>query len=1196
MLRLISLELAGFKSFADRTRLEFPEGITAVIGPNGCGKSNLADAIGFVLGIQTAKDLRGQRMEDFIFGGTKRRKSSGLAEVTVRFRRTGEAPVALDGVELQGDEIDITHKLYRSGESVYLVNQRRCRLMDIHRFLEEAGLGFSGYAMIAQGKIESFLAARPLERRGLLEEAARISGYKARRRNAEVKLELAQQNLLRVNDILVEVERQLRSLARQAAKTRSYRRVREEFREVQKLRLKLEADRIGSRLRDRLGALLEARTEERRLGGLVEEQELTSHRLGDLRAELEVRAQDLQDRNAETTLQLDRTRGAIRYAEQQLEQTTRARQSEATERDGIRSALANLESEAARCESELACLGVEQAAAAHLQADLQLRVDAARAELEQSDRGLEETRSRLVALVGETASLHNQSEQSRARLHQVQADRLRVQQGLDRLRDRLAVLATQLEELRRAEGEGKSRLADSRQLVVDLKAEVVRLSSELQELRERETSLNSQHVAVRERLQSLQELETSRAHYSEGVKKVLSHLNRSRTVQTSGTLADAVETSPEFERLVEEFLDEELECILVDSLDEALRGVSEVRSLKSGKCSFMSLISTNGFGKSLPHRSGPALPGLEEGVYGRLGDLLKMKPDVQAAFVRVFPQQSEAIVVSDLERAMVLAHSHPETTFLTLAGESLQPRGLVAATAASGNKLGLLGLKRQLRELQVRAEKHLAAASEAREARAAKEELLRETRLCLEKAQEALYRLEKEVLNLAHGIEQAESDQRRQEREAAAHDVDLNRLAEEEVALAERVEVLGQDLGKASEAKERIEAELAEGRTRVAQHREQLAAAQVELNGAVSQLRLREERRQSLDSTLHRIQRQIVEADTRLRSSLAKDSAAEQRAAELTAEVERRQREVLEQAAETESLSASLTSIREEMATRRKEAQELDAILDRLRVQLTGVRSVCSEIEVERARLETQQQHLEEYSQEQLQAPLAEALAGVEATGEDPREIDTKYENLRQRLEAFGPINMTALTEYQEAEARQKFLAEQKADLEKSIADTTQAIQELNRRSRAQFVETFNQVNRNFQEVFKKLFGGGECGMQLLDEDDVLECGIDLYAQPPGKKLQNVMLLSGGEKALTVFALLVGIFMHRPSRFCVLDEVDAPLDDANVQRFAHLVREMSHDTQFIVVTHNKRTMEHAHAMYGVTMEEAGISKVVSAKF
>ncbi len=1196
MLRLTSLELVGFKSFAERTRLEFPAGITAVIGPNGCGKSNLADAIGFVLGLHTAKELRGEKMEDFIFGGTRKRRPSGLAEVTVRFQRTGEAPLVLEGVELQGDELEITRRLYRSGESVYLVNQRRCRLMDIHRFMEEAGLGYSGYALIAQGRIESFLASRPLERRALLEEAAQIGGYKARRRQAEIKLELAQQNLLRVNDILTEVERQLRSLRRQAARARQYRKVREEFRRVQKLKFRLEADRLEESLNRVLSALNGFGAQEREFRQQVEAGEGRVRQLGDERTQLESLVQQLQDESSELALRLDRSRNGIRFAAQQIEQTEQARAAEIRERAHLVEALSIQRQEAERFGAELEALKGEEQAASEQQRTAQAQLETVRRALAEAENLLEEERARLVAAAADAASFRNQAEQIRLRLQRLENDRRRLLEQRGGLRDGLRKL-----ELVAAE---KRATLESRRIDLEKEAgelhrfrgEEEKLTRELAGLREEEAGIRHQLVALQERQQSLQELEFSRAPYSESVKKVLGHLSRSRSVQTAGTLADAVETMPEFERLVEEFLDEELECILVESLDEAVRGVSEAKHLKTGKCTFMSLVSTNGFGTNGRGHLGPPLPGVEAGVYGRLGELLRMKPSVQEAFLRVFPQQAETIVVSDLDCAWRLAHDHPESTFLTVQGEALQPRGLVSAVAAPAGKLGLLGLKRQLRELEKKVESQLAAAAVAAGKRQQTEEQLRQVQSEIQRRHQRLHELEKQTIGLTHAVEQSESERTRMGRELGALEAELERFDAEAAELGSRLESVASESAARETLKTRIESGLQVGRERVQDFRDRLAAAQAELNRASSQYRLLEERRRSLAATQARIQQQIEESEGRLRAATEREAAAAGRIGELTAETARLQEEAARLTEESAAVAARLSAARDELAACRGRLKEAEAGLEELRVQLSTVQGRRNEAEVERARLETQLQHLESDCREQFGVGLLEALEGVALEGEEASQIASRYEQLRRRLDAFGPINMAALKDYQEAEERRQFLADQRADLEKSIADTTQAIQELNRRSREQFSEAFAQVNRNFQEVFQKLFGGGECGMRLLDEEDVLECGVDIYAQPPGKKLQNIMLLSGGEKALTVFALLVAVFMYRPSRFCVLDEVDAPLDDGNVQRFGELIRSMSEHTQFIVVTHNKRTMEQAHALYGVTMEEPGVSKVVSASF
>ncbi len=1135
-------------------------------------------------------------MEDFIFGGTRKRKPSGLAEVTLSLTRTSEEPICVDGVEITGTEFEVTRKLYRSGESTYLLNKRRCRLMDIQEFLDHGGLGFASYAMIAQGRIDSFLTAKPLDRRSIIEEAARITGYKAKRKNAELKLELAQQNLLRVNDIIVEVERQLRSLKRQASKAKVYKKLKEEYRRVQRLRLRFESDRFTVELARLAQKLQEVRQAEASMSNRLGEEEAAFREKNQTREALEGRLNELRERRSSTELELDRAENSARYSRQQHDQLKASLQTLAGERQSLNEALAGLREElGGYLEQEARVREDESASVEQVQA-AQARVRDCSARIESSESKLEELRSRLIAATAEAASLRNLGEQLSQSVGRIESDRARLadelRQGEQRLQDARLREAAKQESLC-----GRKEKLSAVEIDLEGSREQVRSFAELlQALVEEEGQVNNQLVALKERLQSLQELELSRSNYSDGVRNVLSHLTKSQSIGIAGTLSDSIETEAEFETLVEEFLDEELEYILVDSLDEAVRGVSEVRSLKSGKCTFLSIFSTNGFGKGAKPLAPRNLPDRTQGVYGTLAGVLKMRPEIEDAFRRVLPKQADAIVVSDMDRAMGLSHSYPESTFITLNGESLTPRGLVSSSAAGPSKIGLLGLKRQRRELEKRCESQQKAKARVVKAREAKELKLKDARARREELQSHRHQLEMEVVGLVHEQEQAEEEVRRQERLLAANRQQTEQLEVDLREVQARLEGLAIQLKTQETIQAEAGAELQVGREAQADMRDLLLRLQDEANAALSQRRVLEERRVSISRTVSRIQSQEKDAEHRLEAIGKREAENLRRTEELEASIWALDESVVHLKEDRRAVELQLEELQERYRSCRDVLREQEQVLGEIRERCNALSEERAKIEVELARVETQLQNLENQCRDQLSLSLAAAIVDVDVEEVVEEEVKQGYEELKRRIESFGPINMTALQEYQENLERHTFLTQQRGDIEKSIRDTVSAIQEINRRSRARFSEAFEIVNRNFKDVFQKLFGGGECGMTLLDDEDVLEAGIDVYAQPPGKRLQNVMLLSGGEKALTVFALLVGIFMYRPSRFCVLDEVDAPLDDANVQRFNGLISEMGKETQFIVVTHNKRTMEAADAMYGITMEEPGISKVVSARF
>jgi chromosome segregation protein len=1195
MLKFESLEIIGFKSFAEKTGVAFDGKVTCIVGPNGCGKSNLSDAIAWVLGAQNARSLRSDKMEDVIFNGTARRKPSGVAEITLTVRRADEKPLFMDGIELTEDRLEITRRLYRSGESAYLINQQRCRLKDIHQFLEDADLGLASYALIAQGHIESFLSSRPMDRRAIIEEAAGILGYKSRRKSAELKLELAQQNLLRVNDIVVEVERQLRSLKRQAAKARRHRELREELREIQRRKFTLEARDLARRLqaiRDEADGLV---AKEDSLKEKLQLSQQAYRERMETRDRIEKRQAEVRQALAAAHLEVDRSGNSIQYHEDQIATLTKRIAAAETEQEKLDQALGDVLEELERFQQEKLRLQSEEQQVEQVIAQQREQVDKYSTEVQQAERKLESLRADYLKLAAESSSLRNSLEQIQQRRAASSVRRARLEKEQAAVGLQLVESRRQVEEFARISGEKQKELEVLRSTLLEQEQRKQELDDQLAEIRGELSECQQQLIACRERLESLQEIELSHSQYSEGVQKFLNHLQQSQTLTTAGTLAEAIEADPQYERLVEEALDEELEYVLVDSLDEAARGVVELKNLKSGKCTFLTLHSSNGFGKQKYDRN-EVPPNKAEGVHGTLLHLLQMAPEIEEAFKRVLPERAGSVVVSDLDRAFQLAHSYPEKSFLTLDGEVLTPRGLLSASAIQSKKLGLLALKRQKKELEKRRSQVQARLTQTqKKEERAKNELEAVGTVC-SSLQERIYKIEKETIALAHQQQQAENEQNRLEQAARVLGEEARQIEDEDKAQVEQARRIEEELGEKTAKQTEVERLGLEAQSGLQQLRNEFGRAQEQFHLVSTDRKVMGERRVALQRTLERVEEQRLSLDARVKASQQSKAQDQQRANSLEEELKKIRSRFQEAHKTEERLKTDLQAVETEYEAWRQNQPEVEQQLANLREAAAGVQEQRTKCEVERARLETQLENMGQQCFEQLQQTLAEVMesSGPEAGALD--EVTAAYNDLRGKLEEFGPINMTALEEYQENETRYNFLVQQKQDIELSIADTTRAIQEINRRSRERFREAFAAIDENFKKVFAKLFGGGDCGIQLLDEEDLLESGIDIYAQPPGKKVQNIMLLSGGEKAMTVLALLVALFNYRPSQYCVLDEVDAPLDDANVGRFTQLVREMSERTQFIIITHNKRTMEIANYIYGVTMEEAGVSQVVSVKF
>ena len=1196
MLQLKSLQLFGFKSFAEKTRVQFGPGISCMIGPNGCGKSNLADAIGWVLGLQSAHSLRGERMEDVIFSGTRKRRPSGLVETRLVFGRPDDQPIVLKDQQFSAETLEVSRKLYRSGESIYSINKQRCRLKDVRAALEEGGLGFASYAVIAQGKIDWFLSAKALDRRTAIEEAAQITGYKSRRRSAELKLEMAQQNLLRVNDIVVEIERQLRSLKRQAAKARRYRETKERFRLVLAQKLVLQAGQLRGRLEVLDGRLQEHKALELELGKRLAEREQAHREALAGREKEEVELSQLRQKLSDVRLELDRAKNSIRHHQDQVGATHKALEVNAEERRSLTQSLQKVEGELARFKEECAALDRE---GGRIDAEVEKhsqQVSRCRSEMEAAENRLDDLRSQLVRLSAQTASLKNLQEHLLQRLPEVQSTHQRLERERSQYRLQLEENAARLNDSSNQLKDRKSRIDQARRELENQEAAKNSLERQLAEIAEQTDDVQSRVIAQRERLHSLQEIELSHSQYSEGVQNLLKHLGANQALRTGGTLADVVETSAQYERLVEEFLDKELEYILVDSFEDAVTGVSELKTIKSGRCTFLTMSSSNGHqgsnGNGNGHNGSPEWS-TEEGVHGNLSDLLEMESGVKAAFRRALPQRAQAVVVSDLGRAFQLAERSPETTFITLAGEALTPSGLLSASAASGKKLGLLSLKRRKKDLEgqiVGSQKQL---KELQGKAAGMRRQLDEALTVFESNRESLLQLDKEIIGLTHRREQWEGEERRQGQALKVVEAELQRLALERDQLKQKLQGVENQLDSEKGTQATTDRMVLQTQANLQQLRVEFSGAQDQLHLVVSERKVLKERRLALERTLERVEEQRRGLKARDESTQHSKVQSEERLESMSGALQALDANLKQFQKNEQALLSDLGDKEREHENWKATYPEIEKGLLDLRDRKSDMQEQRGQLDVERARLDTQLQNLSQSCVEQLQISLEEASSQVETQDVTLDEVASECQALRDKLDTFGPINLAALDEYQESEERHNFLTSQRQDIDESIADTTRAIREINRRSRERFAQAFEAINGHFNQIFQKLFEGGECGMRLLDDEDPLESGIDLFAQPPGKKLQNVTLLSGGEKALTVFALLMAIFTYRPSRLCVLDEVDAPLDDTNVVRFTQLIREMSEQTQFMIISHNKRTMEIADSIYGVTMQEPGVSQIVS---
>ena len=1091
-------------------------------------------------------------------------------------------------------EITITRRLYRSGESEYVINGKIVRLRDIQDLFLGTGLGPESYAIIEQGRIGQILSNKPQDRRNVIEEAAGITKFKTRKRLAEAKLESAKQNLARVFDILEEVTRQVNSLKRQAAKTKRYGELRTEatgylrqvlaakFRVLERETAKtaIELNLVATELQALQATLAEREAAQRELGGALygTEQSLTAARK---------QLADLQ-------LEAERARGRLEHQLKQVDQIDKRLASGEQEVVELNRQQVELTEELAHQTAALESLTTECQEARHFLDEKAVERQQAQTRLTEHERGLDAARQQVLRLLGESAGFKNRITQVEA--HLASADRETARATAEERQmmadeERISFVKAQLSERLSAQQTDLISITEQRRAV---DAALQQKRARLAEARHSVDRLRSEFSRIKARRDSLEEVIQHRSYTTETVKRLFTALERGKAqdVKPAGVLADFLEVDPQYEKATEEFLHDELEYVVVRDWASADAGIELLRNELNGRATF--LVESPGEQRSEVAGDLP-LPETEAGVLIRLSECLRFTNGLASVPMHLLPRLGNCYVAADRSVAQRFASVFPHCWFLVPDGVSYH--GL----AVSGGKktgAGPLALKRELREV-----------SQLEQTRQGE----------LSVAQTHLQQLEQAIGELAEQLESLRSRQQAQEKDVLALDHESRKLAEEFQRVQTRLsnarlelDRISQDRIRLTDGLERDRHSLTEVEGERAAQEESLAAAREDLQGFQREvarageehatlranLASLDERQRSLRANRSRIEARVREVSDR-QANLSREherlSAERVQLLFNNAELEGKGAELGRAITELEAKVRQLAS--EELELRAHLAGTEDA-LKGLRAEMQSALEKRSGFQVALARSESDLQHLEDTSQKELETAVALLAKGFETIPDEAAlaNLDAQYAETRRKIEALGPVNAQALEEFAEAQARQDFLSAQRQDLLDSIRDTEKAIHEIDGESRKRFGEAFHAINANFREMFKTLFGGGVGEMRLTDEDNLSESGIDIVASPPGKKLQSVLLLSGGEKSLTAMALLMAIFEYTPSPFCILDEIDAPLDEPNIERLTKLLREMSERTQFIVITHAKRTMEAAQSLYGVTMQEPGVSKLVSVKF
>ncbi len=1222
---LKNLTLLGFKSFSDKTSLNFQPGVTAIVGPNGCGKSNVSDAIRWVLGEQSAKALRGGEMADVIFTGTDGRKPMGMAEVSLTLGDIDEDHLRAAGVEVAYNEVTITRRIFRDGNSEYFINRTGCRLKDIQQLFMGTGVGRTSYSILAQGHITQILSSKPEDRRMIFEEAAGITKYKSQKKESLRKLEYTDQNLLRIADLIREVKRQIGSLQRQAGKARRYKQISQELQHLDTQLARHQFDVLAAEIAEKQATAEKLRGEIETGSADVLRCEDEIKQLRERLSELEHEVAGQQQRSLELKGEADRHESRIQFNEERLRelasQNTKALAEIAQAEERCHAASAELKavterltaSENALLQHRLT-LEQKQWVLNKVEDDLRQRQEALRQAQSEAFTAAQD----LTRIRNEITALDLQKQGNSIRLEKLSAEKVQLEEERTRLEARLQEFTASVEveklNAQTKRGSVEQRQNRLRELQVELQASSAEQDQFLQAQAEK-----------RSRLNVLEQLEGSHEGFSAGTQAAL---RQSRTV--IGSLADRIRVPEQYVVAVENALGHHLQLVLTEQPESAQAILADLSANKSGRASIAALSLEYANDKQL-FFEGEMAPGsglaaiqngLQKGEVIHALAVVQGEPSVEKLLKALL---GRTFIASDLATATAqIQNGHAGCDFVTLTGDLLSRHGIYTGGYLNGNgnpkaPASILGRKNQISELH----------GELTEVQTRVAEMSRKRGALLG-----------EQTELQASLQQAQTELREQEVAIATREGEFNALQNSNRLLHQKIEtVVFEVQSLAAQEQEGLQkrntltARLNELETRERAGQEQVAALTAELENLRQQ-------RDAAHAALTESKVALAAEEQLLASFHQQQQALEQRIGELTQMLEQRRNEVSsaigrKQQAESEiqdsrSLIGRLQHEREQVNAQtaellaRKQSQESDVVareenLSGQRRQLTQLQEQRGALEVELAQKNMSVQNLRERIQQKyhlnlddvrsecititfadegaakvhVMTPEEMAAAGA-AT--DWNAVGQQIEALQQKLDEIGPVNLVAIEEYEETEQRYQFLSKQNDDLVSAKAQLLEVINRINVQTRQMFIETFEKVRENFRLMFTEVFGGGKADLILSDENDVLESGIEIMARPPGKQLQSISLLSGGEQTMTAVALLFSIYQVKPSPFCVLDELDAPLDESNINRFVRVLQRFIANSQFIVITHNKRTIGMADVLYGVTMEERGISKIVSVKF
>ena len=1175
------LELNSFKTFADPTTLEFGPGVTGIVGPNGSGKSNLADAILWCLGEQSMKSLRSARAHDVIFTGSESRRRAGAGEVSLTLDN-GDGALPLDFAE-----ITITRRVFRTGEGEYFINRVPCRLRDIHELLLDTGIGKHAYSMISQTEIDRILSVRSEDRREIFEQAAGIQRYRQRKNEAGRKLDRVCANLLRVNDIIHELESQVEPLAQQSETARQYKELSKELFDL-KLSLMVHQRRA---LKENLERARDREVElEQEMGAA----QTRSHQLAGEEVELRARLQELEGRLEETRAlvgrlasEADRAEGRLNLTKQRIEDL-KAQRAQAEEE------LKELETQQRAAAEELAAAERErpelEARARELRAEIEAREQRLREDtgtLRRTGESAEEQRSGHLDTLRELADARNRLGQCESLLGAARARIARLKEQREALRSEREELTARAEEAARAVSEMRARREREAGELAALRLEEETAEAAGGELAAEELKLRERLSAVSSRQHALQEMERAREGLRAGTRAVLAAAESGRLAGEYRTVAELVRASKELEAAIEAALGPATGDLVVPTEKEAAAAIAFLKETKGGRATFLPKSRV---------RVGSRPEGMAElarrgGCLGVAADLVECEPGAEEIVEQLLGQ---VLVMDSLEAALEVSRGGGGwRAIVTRDGDVVRPWGAVTGGSRPA-RAGLLGRGREIKELE----------AEGKELEGELERItgeMRQMRGRAEKARESAKARRRELESAGAALAEAERGADVMAEKARLEGEREEALLAEESALEEESREIEQERGEAAARVEEMDGRKRAAEAAMAEAESALAAgrdAREDLTTTTSEMRVRltevEGDLRALEARVEKVRQslQMLEAGIADKSSLreraeAAQGDAEQSLGELGGECERlreahrrAEEELVRSQEERSQRLESLATNREAAAETRAEIEAAQNRRHRLELRVTQLKSEIGFCE--RTLAEEYRITLEEA--EQKAGPIESRTAAQQ-----------RVKELQAGVEGLGEVNLGSIEEYERVKQRLEFLSGQRADLDGAREDLQQAITEIDKEATARFLAGFERIQNELQRFFVRLFGGGSAELTLTDRENVLECGIDVTVTVPGKKTRDLLQLSGGERALTAAAILFSLLKVKPSPFVILDEVDAPLDDSNIGRYCDVLREFARESQFIVITHNKGTMEAADVLYGVTIEEAGVSTLIGMR-